>query len=30
MKSETNPSRPYGPSFVDRFMHFVERLPIPY
>jgi hypothetical protein len=30
MKQEPNETRPYAPSFLDRFMNFVGRQPFPY
>jgi hypothetical protein len=30
MKQDTSETKPYAPSFLDRFMGFVERLPSPY
>jgi tetrahydromethanopterin S-methyltransferase subunit F len=30
IKQEPSQGKPYAPSFIDRFMDFVERLPIPY
>lgn len=30
MQKNTNEMHPYPPSFIDRFMRFIQRLPIPY
>ena len=27
---EIRPTKPYPPSYLDRFMDFVQRLPVPY
>ena len=30
MKQNPRATRPYAPSFINQFMNFIERLPLPY